>query len=135
MLTVTARDAAGNLGTDVLTVTYTPPPDTTLPVATITVPTSAATFATTTTPLATLSGTASDNVGVTQVSWANDRGGSGTADWHDELECEQRVALDRGERAHGDGAGCGGEPRHRCADGDLHATGPEQWARRGLRVQ
>ena len=79
VLTVTARDAAGNLGTDVLTVTYTPPPDTTLPVATITGPTSAATFATTTTPLATLSGTASDNVGVTQVTWVNDRGGSGTA--------------------------------------------------------
>ena len=26
-----------------------------------------------------LGGTASDNVGVTQVSWSNDRGGSGTA--------------------------------------------------------
>ena len=32
----------------------------------------------TATPL-TLGGTASDNVGVTQVTWANDRGGSGTA--------------------------------------------------------
>ena len=79
VLTVTARDAAGNTSTDTLTVTYTPPADTTLPVATITGPTSAATFATGTTPLATLSGTASDNVGVTQVTWANDRGGSGTA--------------------------------------------------------
>ena len=57
--------------------TYTPP-DTSNPAVTITGPTSAATYATAATPL-TLSGTASDNVGVTQVSWANDRGGSGTA--------------------------------------------------------
>ena len=77
VLTVTVRDAAGNTSTDTLTVTYTPP-DTTPPGSTITGPTSAATFATAATPL-TLSGTASDNVGVTQVSWVNDRGGSGTA--------------------------------------------------------
>ena len=37
------------------------------------------------TPL-TLSGTASDNVGVTQVSWVNDRGGVGDGDRDDELE-------------------------------------------------
>ena len=77
VLTVTARDAAGNTSTDTLTVTYTPA-DTTAPVVTITGPTSTATHATGTTPL-TLSGTASDAVGVTQVSWVNDRGGSGTA--------------------------------------------------------
>ena len=77
VLTVTARDAAGNTSTDTLTVTYTPA-ETTPPVVTITGPTSNATHATGTTPL-TLSGTASDNVGVTQVSWVNDRGGSGTA--------------------------------------------------------
>ena len=51
MLTVTARDAAGNTSTDTLTVTYTPPADTTPPVVTITGPTSAATYATATTPL------------------------------------------------------------------------------------
>ena len=45
---------------------------------TITAPTSAATFTATASPLA-LGGTASDNVGVTQVTWSNDRGGSGTA--------------------------------------------------------
>jgi hypothetical protein len=56
-----------------------PGSDTTPPVATITGPTNQATYATSVTPLATLSGTASDNVGVTQVSWSNDRGGSGTA--------------------------------------------------------
>ena len=76
VLTVSSRDAANNVGTDTLTVTYNP--DTTLPAVTITGPTSAATLAVTATPL-TLSGTASDNVGVTQVSWVNNRGGSGTA--------------------------------------------------------
>ena len=60
-----------------LTVTYTPP-DTTLPTVTITTPTSAATHTASATPLS-LGGTASDNVAVTQVSWSNDRGGSGTA--------------------------------------------------------
>ena len=77
VLTVTARDAAGNTSTDTLTVTYTPP-DSTLPTVTITTPTSAATHTASATPLS-LGGTASDNVAVTQVSWSNDRGGSGTA--------------------------------------------------------
>jgi hypothetical protein len=76
ILTVSARDAAGNIGTDTLTVTYTP--DTTAPVVTITGPTSNATLTVTSTPLA-LSGTASDAIGVTQVSWSNSRGGSGNA--------------------------------------------------------
>lgn len=76
ILTVSARDAAGNTNTDTLTVTYTP--DTVAPVVTITGPTSNATVTVTATPL-TLSGTASDAVGVTQVTWANNRGGSGTA--------------------------------------------------------
>ena len=77
VITITARDAAGNTSTDSLTVTYTAP-DTTAPVATITTPTSVTTFTASTTPL-TVGGTASDAVGVTQVTWANDRGGSGTA--------------------------------------------------------
>ncbi len=77
VLTVTARDAANNPGITTLTVTYTAP-DTTPPTAMITTPTSAATFTTSSSPL-TLGGTAGDNVGVTQVTWANDRGGSGTA--------------------------------------------------------
>jgi Putative Ig domain len=76
-ITVTALDTAGNRGTDVLTVTYTPP-DTTIPAITITGPTTSSTYATVSSAL-TVSGTASDNVGVTQVSWSNDRGGSGTA--------------------------------------------------------
>jgi hypothetical protein len=73
---VTARDATGNTSIDTLTVTYTP--DNTNPVVTITGPTSNATHTATSSPL-TLSGTASDNVGVTQVSWSNSRGGSGNA--------------------------------------------------------
>jgi hypothetical protein len=52
--------------------------DTTAPTVTITGPTSAATHATTSLTI-TLAGAASDNAGVTQVSWVNDRGGSGTA--------------------------------------------------------
>ena len=91
VLTVTARDATGNTGTDVLTVTYTPP-DTTAPAVTITAPTTAASFATGATPLS-LSGTAADAVGVTQVSWSNDRGGSGTASGHDQLERQAASCL------------------------------------------
>src|SRR4030095_8146780 len=48
------------------------------PTITITAPTSGSTFTTNASPL-TLGGTASDNVGVTQVTWSNSRGGSGTA--------------------------------------------------------
>jgi hypothetical protein len=77
VLTVTARDAANNTAIDTLTVNYTPP-DTTPPTVTITGPTSAATYETASGTLE-LSGTAGDNVGVTQVSWVSDRGGSGTA--------------------------------------------------------
>src|SRR3990172_7173252 len=75
VLTVTARDAAANTATDTLTVTFT---DLTAPTVTITSPTSNPTYTTTTNPL-TLGGTASDNIGVTQVTWTNGRGGSGTA--------------------------------------------------------
>src|SRR4030095_6058776 len=73
-ITVMAYDAAGNKGTAKLTITYNAP-DTTLPVVSITAPT---TTSTSSTPLL-VSGTANDNVGVTQVTWANDRGGSGNA--------------------------------------------------------
>ena len=62
----------------IVTATTLAVPDTTVPTVTISAPTSAATFSTSTSPL-NLGGTAADNVGVTQVSWTNDRGGSGTA--------------------------------------------------------
>jgi hypothetical protein len=77
VITVTAYDAAGNTGTDTLTVTYTLA-DTVAPTIVVTSPTSSPTYATTSTPI-TIGGTASDNVGVTQVTWSNDRGGSGIA--------------------------------------------------------
>src|SRR5262245_7646717 len=52
--------------------------DSTPPSVTITSPTSASTYTATASSL-TLQGTASDNVGVTQVTWSNSRGGSGAA--------------------------------------------------------
>lgn len=86
VITITAVDAAGNQGTDSLTVTYTAPApaDTTVPTVSIGSPTSSSSYSTTTSSLA-LSGSAADNVGVTQVRWANNKGGNGvatgTANW------------------------------------------------------
>ncbi|MBI3546946.1 MAG: right-handed parallel beta-helix repeat-containing protein [Gammaproteobacteria bacterium] len=79
-ITVTARDAAGNSSVDTLSVSYAPsaPADTTPPTLTITAPTSNTTYAASSNTL-NLAGTAADNVGVTQVSWSNSLGGSGTA--------------------------------------------------------
>ena len=77
VLTVSARGTAGSTGTATLTVNYIPA-GTTPPTITITYPTSNPTFRTRSKTLA-LGGTASDNIGVTQVSWMNNRGGSGTA--------------------------------------------------------
>jgi hypothetical protein len=77
-LTVTASDSAGNSSSDILTVTYTPP-DITVPLVAIASPTNSTTYSTTTSTI-TLSGTASDNIGVTSVAWANSANGtSGTA--------------------------------------------------------
>jgi hypothetical protein len=74
VLTVTARDVAANTATDTLTVIS----DSILPTVAITSPTSASTYSTGASIL-TLSGTASDNVGVVKVTWTNSAGGSGTA--------------------------------------------------------
>ena len=52
--------------------------DTMAPIVTITSPTSGSTYTTSGSSLM-LKGTASDNVGVTQVTWASSRGGGGTA--------------------------------------------------------
>jgi hypothetical protein len=86
VVTVTARDAAGNTSTASLTVTVSVPSttDTTRPTITVTGPTTSGAISTTNSTL-TLSGRTTDNVGVTQVTWANNRGGtgaaSGTASW------------------------------------------------------
>src|SRR5207247_6764022 len=75
VLTVTAQDAAGNTATASVTVSGV---DAMPPTVTITSPTSSSTYSTSSSPL-TLGGTASDNNAVTQVTWVNSRGGSGTA--------------------------------------------------------
>ena len=53
-------------------------PDTTPPTVTITSPTTSPTYSTTNVTIG-LAGSATDNVGVTQVTWTNSRGGSGIA--------------------------------------------------------
>src|SRR6185312_12969897 len=75
-LTVVAKDAspAQNSTTTQITIVYDPTP----PSVAISSPTSGATYTATSSPL-TLGGTAADNVGVTQVTWSNSQGGSGTA--------------------------------------------------------
>ncbi len=80
VITVTARDAAGNTGTDTLSVTYSSSGsgDTTPPAVTINSPTSGSTYAAPGNTIS-LGGSASDNVGVTQVTWSNSLGGGGTA--------------------------------------------------------
>ena len=55
-----------------------PATDTTPPTASISTPTTATSYSTTSSSI-NVSGTAADNVGVTQVRWASDRGGSGVA--------------------------------------------------------
>ena len=77
IVTVTATDAAGNQTSASLTVTYTPP-DTIAPTVAITSPTTAGTYDTAA-ALITISGNASDNVGVSQVTWFSSGSGSGTA--------------------------------------------------------
>jgi hypothetical protein len=75
VITVTARDGAGNRGTDVIAITY----DAEAPVCTITSPTTQPTYAATADRID-LAGSASDNVAVTLVAWTNrTTGASGTA--------------------------------------------------------
>jgi predicted secreted hydrolase len=81
LITVTARDAAGNQGSATLTVTYDPPvsstsSDTIAPTIEILGPTTSPSY-TTSSSAVTLGGTASDNIEVISVIWANNRGGTG----------------------------------------------------------
>lgn len=83
-ITVTATDNQGETGRAQLVVTYTPA-DTANPTIAIVTPTPNATHTATSSPLA-LGGTASDDIGVTQVTWANAgtaAGGTagGTTNW------------------------------------------------------
>jgi tripartite motif-containing protein 71 len=70
-LTVTARDGYGGSATDILYITCYAPS------ITITSPTTQASYITTSSTVG-VSGTASDDVAVSSVTWTNDRGGSGT---------------------------------------------------------
>ena len=74
VITVTAYDELGHTATDTLTVTR---PDVTPPTIAITSPTSGAIWQTANQTLS-LSGTAYDEVGVTEVTWVNSKGGSGS---------------------------------------------------------
>ena len=75
VITVTAKDAAGNAASDTVSVTLT---DAVAPAVTIASPTAANTHTTTAASVG-LGGTASDLFGVTEVRWANNRGGAGVA--------------------------------------------------------
>ena len=74
-----ARDVAGNRATSTArTVTVSNiTPDTTLPTVTITTPTTLTSYLAPTGSV-TIGGTATDNIGVTLVSWSNSAGGTGT---------------------------------------------------------
>jgi hypothetical protein len=76
---VKAYDATGNMGSGAITVSY----DATLPTVTIGFPTSSSTFSTSSSTI-TLTGTASDNIGVTGVNWVTASSGgplTGTTSW------------------------------------------------------
>ncbi|MCK5099513.1 MAG: hypothetical protein KAR45_15505, partial [Desulfobacteraceae bacterium] len=82
IIIVTARDEAGNESTDQLTIAYVMP-DVTDPSVVINSPTSDTGY-NTIEPNINISGTTSDDSGVTQVIWSNSAGGSGTATDSDE---------------------------------------------------
>lgn len=74
VITVVATDSAGNSSSDTLTVTYA---DMVAPIITIESPTSEPECCRNT-PVLNITGTASDDVAIASITWANDRGGSGT---------------------------------------------------------
>ncbi|MBX3733144.1 MAG: cadherin domain-containing protein [Verrucomicrobiae bacterium] len=76
-ITAVATDGAGNSTSHSLNVTYTSP-DGTPPIVRITLPTSTANY-TTTAENITLVGVASDDLGLTHLTWSNNRGGGGMA--------------------------------------------------------
>ena len=76
---VSAYDTAGNVSSQSgqACATTTAAPDTTNPSVSINSPTTGSSYSTGSSTL-NISGSASDNVGVTQVTWSNNRGGNGT---------------------------------------------------------
>ena len=76
VITVTAVDMVGNVGTDTLNVDYFPAPDAIIPGVAI----SQGVMVSTASNPVSLSGSASDNLGLTSITWTNDAtGGSGIA--------------------------------------------------------
>jgi hypothetical protein len=94
LIKITARDASGNESTDNLTVTYTPP-DTAVPLISITSPTTGSSY-NSASPSLVISGSASDNRGVNMVIWSNSAGGSGTATGKDSWSVDD-INLIEGE--------------------------------------
>jgi hypothetical protein len=81
LIYITAIDAAGNEGFDILTVSVSSTggtADTTKPTVSIGTPTTGSTYSTTQSTI-NLSGSAADDRGVVQVAWMNSAGGSGVA--------------------------------------------------------
>jgi hypothetical protein len=76
VITVTARDAAGNSSSDMVSILRSVP-DTADPVVTIGFPTTEASYHTRSSTV-NLSGEASDDTGISSMSWINHRGGAGT---------------------------------------------------------
>jgi|GEM_PF-165706 len=74
IVTISVSDSIGNTTTDTITITRNIPP----PQIDIEVPTTATSYETGAATI-TLEGIASSIVGISQVTWSNDRGGSGTA--------------------------------------------------------
>jgi len=72
-----SRSVTNPFSNDAVLYVYPTTADTTPPTVTITSPTSASTYTTNVSPL-TVAGTASDASGIASVTWANNRGGSGT---------------------------------------------------------
>ena len=106
VITAHAFDAAGNTKTASITVNYTV--DTTPPSIAITSPVASGQTYSTGSATVTVSGTASDNVGVVDVIWDNNRGGgglaSGTTSWS-----ASGIALQTGSNNHGACLRCGGQ--------------------------
>ena len=93
-LVFTAVDAANNTGQTTLTVTRTTA-DTVAPTVQITSPTTNSSYSAGWSSRVDLSGTASDNVGVTRVTWQNSNGQSGTASGTGNWSVND-IPLDRG---------------------------------------
>ncbi|MEK7373859.1 MAG: Calx-beta domain-containing protein, partial [Thermodesulfobacteriota bacterium] len=71
-------------------------PDTTKPTVTITSPTSETTYSTTSSALS-LSGSATDNISLSSVTWTSDQGGSGTATLTDNTWAISNITLISGQ--------------------------------------